>query len=302
MKTPSTTSSAVAPLSLLTRAMCRRYPWSAAARISREEVAVHPRERIDSISRAQTGGSCGHTLAPLTSTPNKEDAVKRLDAKQLPMTAAATSMIAAPAFLVASALISPQLKSAEGAQLAAIAAHPTRWYWFTLLLLIGSVLLIPALLGIAALVHRRSPRLANVGGGLAVVGSLISIGDVMSQFVSWQMVASGADRDQMAALLHRFDSAAGTGVVFSVGGLAVLIGVILLTVGLIRAQVAPAWAAIGLSLATLLNIVAFTSASAAGVALSWVVLLVAMGYIGRSALARGTMRGGAASAAQPRTA
>jgi hypothetical protein len=241
-------------------------------------------------------------LAALNSTPNKEDAVKRLDAKQLPMTAAALSMIAAPAFLVASALVSPQLKGDEGAQLDVIAAHPTRWYWFTVLLLIGSVLLVPALLGIAALLHQRSPRLANVGGGLAVVGSLIAIGDVMTQLVSWQMVASGADHDQMAALLHRFDNAAGVGVVFSVGGLSILIGVILLTVGLIRTRVAPAWAAIGLSLATLLNIVAFSSASAAGVAASWVVLLVAMGYIGRTALARGTMRGVAPKAAQPRTA
>jgi len=212
--------------------------------------------------------------------------VKRFDAKQMPMTAAAISMIAAPLFLVASALVSPQLKSDEGAQIGVIAAHATRWYWFTLLLLIGSILLIPALFGIAALLHERSPRLANIGGGLAILGSLVAIGDVMSQFVSWQMAANGADRQQMAALLHRFDTAAGVGVVFSVGGLAVLVGVILLTIGLIRTRIAPAWAAVGLSAATLLNVVAFSSASAAGVAVSWVVLLVAMGYIGRGLLAR----------------
>jgi hypothetical protein len=212
--------------------------------------------------------------------------VKRLDAGQMPMRIAAVSMIAGPLFLVASALVSPQLKSDEGAQLAVIAAHPTRWYWFTLLLLIGSILLVPALLGIAASLHERSPRLANLGGLLAVLGSLVAIGDVMTQFVSWQMVAAGADRAQMAALLHRFDNAAGVGVVFNVGGLAVVTGVILLTVGLIRTQIAPAWAAVGLSVATLLNVVAFSSASAAGVAASWIVLLAAMGYIGRTALVR----------------
>jgi hypothetical protein len=212
--------------------------------------------------------------------------MKKFDAKQLPMTAAAISMIAAPLFLVASAIVSPQLKSDAGAQIGVIAANPTRWYWFTLLLLIGSILLIPALLGIAALLHERSPRLANIGGGLAILGSLVAIGDVMSQFVSWQMAANGANRQQMAALLDRFDNAAGVGVVFSVGGLAVLIGVILLTIGLIRTRIAPAWAAIGLSAATLLNVVAFSSASAAGVAVSWLVLLVAMGYIGRFVLVR----------------
>src|SRR4051794_711235 len=101
--------------------------------------------------------------------------MKRLDAKQLPMTAAAISMVAAPLFLVASALVSPELKSDESAQLDVIAAHATRWYWFTLLLLIGSILLVPALLGIAALVRERSPRLGNLGGGLAVIGSMIAI-------------------------------------------------------------------------------------------------------------------------------
>ena len=112
----------------------------------------------------------------------------------------------------------------------------------------------------------------------------------MSQFVSWQMVAGGADRAQMAALLHRFDNAAGVGVVFNVGGLSVLIGVALLTIGLIRTRVAPASAAIGLSLATVLNIVTFSSASTAGVAASWVVLLAALGYIGRCALVGKTGR------------
>src|SRR3954454_14966378 len=125
------------------------------------------------------------------------------------MTAAAISMIAAPVFLVASAIVSPQLKSDEGAQIGVIAANPTRWYWFTLLLLIGSILLVPALLGVAALLQERSPRLSNIGGGLPVLGSLVAVGDVMTQFVSWQMAAQGADREQMAALLQRFDNAPG---------------------------------------------------------------------------------------------
>ena len=211
--------------------------------------------------------------------------MKTFDSQRLPRTVAGLSLILAPLFLIASALVCPGLESDEGAQLDVIAQHPSRWYWFTLLLLLGSMLLIPALLGIAALVRERAPRLGNLGGGLAVLGSLVAIGDVMSQFVSWQMVGNGADHAQMAALLKRFDEAAGIGAVFSVGGLAVLIGVVLLTVGLIRAHAAPAWAAIGLTVGTLLNIATFSSASNGGVAASWVVLLVAMGWIGKTVLA-----------------
>ena len=53
----------------------------------------------------------------------------------------------------------------------------------------------------------------------------------------------------------------------------------LLTVGLIRHHLAPAWAAVGLSAAVLVNIVGFSAASNAVVAASWVLLLVSMGAL-----------------------
>ena len=62
---------------------------------------------------------------------------------------------------------------------------------------------------------------------------MIAIGDVMSQLMSWQMVVKGADHAQMAALLQRFDDTGGVDRVFSVGGLAVLVGSVPLTIGLI---------------------------------------------------------------------
>ena len=199
-------------------------------------------------------------------------------------TVVALSLVLAPLFALASSLVAPAFESSEGAQLDVIAAHPTRWYWFTLLLLVSSLLLVPALLGIAALVHERSPLLGDIGGGLAVLGALIAIGDVMSQFTSWQM-ASG-NHAQMTALLERVDNAAGVSIVYTVGGLSVLIGTLLLTIGLIRGHTAPVWAALGLTLAVVVNIAGFSAASGAVVAVSWVLLLVAMGTIGKVALAR----------------
>ncbi|MEA2445363.1 MAG: hypothetical protein QOJ12_2655 [Thermoleophilales bacterium] len=208
----------------------------------------------------------------------------RSKSRELPTTAVAVSLVLAPLFALASALVAPALKSDAGPQLQVIAQHPTRWYWFTVLLLVGSILLVPALIGIAAMVRERSPRLGDIGGGLAVLGALIAVGDVMSQLMSWQMVAKGADRAQMAALLDRWDTAGGVGVVFSVGGLSVLIGTVLLTIGLIRSRVAPAWVAIALSAAVVVNIMGFTASSNGVVAASWALLLVAMGYIARIVL------------------
>jgi hypothetical protein len=192
-----------------------------------------------------------------------------------------STLVLAPLFAIASSVVAPAFKSDTREQIATIAAQPERWYWFTLLLLIGSILLVPALLWIAGLVRPRAPRLAGAGGKLAVLGAVIAVGDVMTQFVTWQMVKGGADPAQMAALLDRYQNAGGASIVFTVGGLAILVGCVLLTVGLIRHRLAPSWAAVGLSLAVVANIVAFSAASNTGVLASWVLLLVAMVGIAR---------------------
>src|SRR3954453_19537150 len=104
------------------------------------------------------------------------------------------------------------------------------------------------------------------------------------------MVAKGADHAQMAALLERFDTASGVGAVFSVGGLAVLIGTVMLTIGLIRSGVVPAWVAIALTGAVIVNIMGFTASSNGVVAASWALLLVAMGCFARASLGGGQAR------------
>src|SRR6476659_6302970 len=166
-----------------------------------------------------------------------------------------STLVLAPLLALASSVVAPAFKSDEREQLAVVAAHPNQWYWFTLLLLAGSILFVPALLWIAELVRSRAPRLGQIGGALAVLGAIIAVGDVMTQFVSWQMVKGGADLTQMAAALDRFANAGGSSIVFTVGGLSILIGCVLLTVGLIRHHLAPKWAAVGLSAAVLVNIV-----------------------------------------------
>jgi hypothetical protein len=133
----------------------------------------------------------------------------------------------------------------------------------------------------------RPLRSIDLGGTLAVLGALIAIGDVMSQLMTWQMADKSADRVQMAALLERFDTAPGAGIVFTVGGLAVLVGTVLLGIGLVRGRLAPAWSGVGLALAVVVNVAGFGAASNALVAVSWAILLVAMGSIGRTALAGG---------------
>jgi hypothetical protein len=206
------------------------------------------------------------------------------DPRSLPRLVNGWSLVLGPLFLLASALASPPLKSTESATIAEIAHHPDRWYWFALFTTIGSILLVPALFGVMGLLRERTPWLANLGGGLAQLGVLVAIGDSMTQLLIWKMGSPGADPAQMAALARRYDDAAGASLVFTIGGLALLVGCVLLAIGVWRTRVAPRWAAVGLPLGAVLNVAGFSAASTPLLIVSCVVLVVALGAVGRVVL------------------
>jgi hypothetical protein len=193
-------------------------------------------------------------------------------------------MLLAPAVWVLSAIVAPKLSSDELPQIEAIARQPDRWYWFALLTLLGSMLLVPALLGVMNLMRERAPLAGCVGGSLALFGALVAIGDSTVQLVTWQMGAAGADVAQMAALMNRFDDAAGSALIFTIGGLAVVAGTAVLAFGLARARIAPAWTAACLPLGTIVNIVAFGAASRSLLAVSYVILLAGFAPLARTLL------------------
>jgi uncharacterized protein DUF4386 len=208
------------------------------------------------------------------------------DPRSLPRLVNGWSLVIGPLFLLASAIVSPPLKSTDAATIAEIARHPDRWYWFALFTTIGSILLVPALFGVMGLLRERTPWLANLGGGLAQLGVLVAIGDSMTQLLIWKMGSPGADPAQMAALAQRYDDAVGSTLPFTIGGLALLVGCVLLSIGVWRTRVAPRWAAVGLPVGAVLNIGGFSAASTALLIVSCVVLLVALAAIGRVVLER----------------
>jgi len=193
----------------------------------------------------------------------------------------AIALVAAPLLWLAAELISPALKGDSGAQLAVIAQHADRWFGYTALLTLGTILFVPAILGIMRLTRRGMPRLTLVGGALLGYGTIIAVGDAMSQLTTWQMVTGGANRAQMAALLDRVDNAGGASLFFGPGGLAFLVGSILLTVALIRTRVVPLWVSAGFLLGIVVQLVGFTSNSVAIIAASAVISLIAMVMLAR---------------------
>ena len=212
--------------------------------------------------------------------------MKLSDAHHLPKTVAGLSLILAPLLLLGSAVALPGSKSDEGAQLAVIAQHPDRYYLFCLLGLVGTALLVPALLGLIQMLREQAAACGYIGGGLAIVGTLLGLVDWGSELVKWQMAAPSADRTEMAALLKRFDDAAGAALPLQISGFAFLIGVVFLTIGLYRARAVPAWAPAGLLIGSFLNLAGFVASSVPLLIVSSALLLAALGWIGWTVLAQ----------------
>jgi hypothetical protein len=199
--------------------------------------------------------------------------------KQSLTRSAVACLILAPTLLLGSALAAPQLKTESAAELSVISAHPDRWYWYAVLILAGSVLLVPALVALASLVLPRSPRLALVGGGFALVGSLIAIADAGNELVVSRMVGPGTDRTQMAGVLDRYQNDAATSVIFTIGGLTILIGVALLAIGLYRSPAVPSWVAAAVPIGAVLNVVGLSGGNTPVVIGSCLILLAGLGRI-----------------------
>jgi hypothetical protein len=209
-----------------------------------------------------------------------------LDPRSLPRLAIGSSLVLAPLAYLVSSIASPPLHASDAASLAEVARHPERFYVYAIFITIGTMLLVPAFVGLMQLLRERAPWLGYVGGGLAGFGILVAVGDSMTELMFWQMGASGADRDQMVALAHRYDTATGASLIFTVGGVATIVGIVLVGVGLWRARVVPAWAALCIPAGGILNIVGFSVHSVAILIASSVVLLGGLGRVAPAFLGR----------------
>jgi hypothetical protein len=194
------------------------------------------------------------------------------------------AVIATPLLWLAAEGYSPPLRVDARAQLDAIADNPQGWYWYTVLLVAGLIALVPAALGLGRLAASGSRRVARIGSLLMAFSAVVAVADAMTQLVTWQMVADGADRAQMAALLERYDSSPGASIFFLPGGLAYMVATVLLTIALLRTDDVPGWAGISLGLGLLVNLAGFMASSVALIAIGAAVMVPASVVLGRRLL------------------
>src|SRR3954453_21757755 len=198
-----------------------------------------------------------------------------MTADRLTRSVFALSLTLVPLLCLVAAVALPGLQATRTAEVAAIAAHPDRFYAYALAILLSSYLSVPAFFGVMAVLWERAPLWTVLAGGLTQIGLLIAIGDAGTELMYWQMGTPGADPGEMAALAGRYDNAAGASVLYSVGGLAILVGTLLIAVATWRTRVVPRWSAVALVAGTVANVAGFTMASQAVLAGSYVLLLAA---------------------------
>jgi hypothetical protein len=175
-------------------------------------------------------------------------------------------------FGVVAAATPALVSSSAKAQLVAMGEHPDRYYVYSLCILISSYLFVPAIAAVARLLPESRPTWAEVGYLLAQVGMLVALGDAATEMLWWKATSPDASLTQMTALSDRLDAATGYSLIYTIGGIAGLVGIAVLATALIRAHAAPVWAALTLPVGFVVNIVGFSIPSHAVLVASYVVL------------------------------
>ena len=170
----------------------------------------------------------------------------------------------------------------QGAELATVAARLDAWRAAHGLLLVWAVLMGPVLLGLASLLRSRGTRAdrahwlwADGGGALAWVGLLAAFGITIDDLVVAEMAALGGG-GQLDALLQRIGRLLyGLDLAEDL----LVLGMVLLALGLLRARAAPPWA-----VALLLAGLALPYASPALLVASALLQWAGLGWIGVTVL------------------
>ena len=211
----------------------------------------------------------------------------------------AGSCVTAPLFGLVAAAAIPALPTTPADGIHTVASSPDRFYVYALCVLVSSMLLVPAVFALLELLRPRRPWAALVAGVVTQIGMLVAVGDSASELVFWQMGAHGKDPSAMIAVTDSYERAPGTSLVYSVGGLCTLGGVLVLGFLLWRARALPAWAAACLPLGAIVNIVGFSVASRPLLAGSYVVLALAFVPAAVKVLQRGEVSGRESERARP---
>ena len=208
------------------------------------------------------------------------------DSHHFRKTIAGICMVGAPLLLLVGMVVHPERKGEVGDQIAVIAQNMDAWFAAHLIVAVALVLAVPAVLGLMHMLREREVAFGHIGGGLAMVGLLASMGVVaIDGFVGWQAgAASGSDSAAMVSLFERVTETTGIVLPFFVMSLAFALGMVFLAAGLYRARAVQSWSAVLLAAGAVTFAVGSVVASDVLSIVGAAVLLVGFGQVGRLVL------------------
>jgi hypothetical protein len=216
-----------------------------------------------SLWRATTADVCVRSFTGMLSEPRRFSRI-----------VASVALILAPIVTLAGMLATPWEKEATTASYHdALAAHPTQAGIAALVLHFGYLLLLPAALGIMHLARRSTPKVAHVGGVLAVLGLATLPGLLVTDYYDLAL-AQHLPRAQSVEIA---DSAMTwpAGVMLATTIAPMFLGLVTLLVAAVRAGVAKWWAPVAVAVGWILPFASGTGIvpASAGAALIGVALI-----------------------------
>lgn len=210
--------------------------------------------------------------------------LKLSDGRNFGRTATGLALIAGPLLVLISSIVSPETDhSNKLKELAAVSAHKGPYLLSGVIFLISALFLMLGAVGLIKMF--RGPRgvtLGQVAGVFLLFGSAVSFGWYGLGAVEYEMVnQKGIDRGAMAQLLHKADNASSLLPLIIIFLLGIVLGLILLGIAAWRTGVVPRGLA---ALLILEGPISFFANGKVGSIVSGVILLVALGSLGRRAL------------------
>ncbi len=185
----------------------------------------------------------------------------------------ATAMLTAPWFIVAANTGHTVVTIHGGDDIAPrqaielVSGHLTLYRWSTLAAMLGSLLLVPAVLGVMRLVRTRGARLGLVGGVLMAAGYICYFAMTFHSFTTVAMVSAGGSTAQNIAVLQAGLDEPLTLWVYLLFVLGNVVGTFLLGLALVRARTAGRSAGFALMGWSVLHVVSFPTAEVVGAVL-----------------------------------
>jgi hypothetical protein len=170
----------------------------------------------------------------------------------------AAALVTAPALFLADNLIHPREfeRGDEAEQLAAIAENYTRWQLAHAIGFVSIIVFAAAVLGLAWLLHQRSPRFGLAGGALALAGLFGLAAVVTIDGYTWGVlgeVSARPEADQATVERALTDvQESSWSYVYYLTPLGFLLGMIVLAAGAARTGMVPTWVAVLFGLGVLM--------------------------------------------------